>query len=65
MTKQEKNLILNGKPVNFSYTNQVTPIEHTFLSAYFKKQDYDGLIYYLEDCVLWKRQEYFEVKEDN
>ena len=65
MTKQEKNLTLNGKRVDFTYTNEVTPIEHTFLNAYFKKQDYNGLINYLEDCVLWKRQEYFDLKEKN
>ena len=62
---KEKNITLNGIPVDFTYTNEVTAIEHTFLKAYFKKRDYEGLIHYLEDCVLWKRQFYFEPKEEN
>ena len=65
MTKKQKTLKLNGRPVDFTYTNEVTPIEHIFLNGYFEKQDYDGLIDYLEDCVLWKRQNYFDQKEVN
>ena len=65
MTKKQKTLKLNGKPVDFTYTNEVTVIEHTFLRSFFRKGDYDGLIDYLEDCVLWKRQTYFDPKEEN
>ena len=61
---KEQNITVNGIPVNFTYTNEVTPIEHTFLNGYFRKQDYEGLINYLEDCVLWKRQTYFDPKEE-
>ena len=59
---KKKNITVNGKRVDFTYTNEVTPVEHTFLKAYFGKQDYEGLIHYLEDCVLWKRQNYFDPK---
>ena len=59
---KKKNITVNGKRVDFTYTNEVTPVEHTFLNAYFRKQDYEGLIDYLEDCVLWKRQTYFDPK---
>ena len=61
----EQNITVNGKPVEFAYTNEVTVIEHTFLRNFFKKGDYEGLIDYLEDCVLWKRQTYFDPKEEN
>ena len=61
---KKQNITVNGIPVNFTYTNEVTPIEHTFLNGYFRKQDYEGLINYLEDCVLWKRQTYFDPKEE-
>ena len=63
MTNKQKTLKLNGKPVDFTYTNEVTTIEHTFLRSFFEKRDYEGLIYYLEDCVLWKRQNYFDLKK--
>ena len=56
----KKTLSINGNPVDFSYTNEITAIEQTFIKNFFKKNDYDGLIDYLEDCVLWKRQNYFE-----
>ena len=61
---KEQNITVNGIPVNFTYTNEVTPIEHTFLNGYFRKQDYEGLINYLEECVLWKRQTNFDRKEE-
>ena len=56
----KKTLSINGTPVDFTYKNKITPIEHTFIKSFFEKGDYDGLIDYLEDCVLWKRQNYFE-----
>ena len=59
----KKTLSINGNPVDFSYTNEITAIEHTFIKNFFKKNDYDGLIDYLEDCVLWKRQFYFDPKQ--
>ena len=59
----DQNITINGKPVEFTYTNEITPIEHLFLTKFFEKKDYDGLIDYLEDCVLWKRQFYFDPKQ--
>ena len=56
----KKTLSINGTPVDFTYKNKITSIEHTFIKSFFEKDDYDGLIDYLEDCVLWKRQNYFE-----
>ena len=53
-------LKFNNKPVVFTYTNEITPIEHMFMKHHFDKGNYEGLVHYLEDCVLWKRQNYFD-----
>ena len=59
MTTENK-LKVNGVLSEFTYTDELTPIEHTFIGAYFRKQDYEGMVHYIEDCVLWKRQNYFD-----
>ena len=60
---KKQNITVNGIPVEFTYTNEVTPIEHIFLKGHFENRNYDKLIDYLEDCVLWKRQFYFDPKK--
>ena len=40
--------------------NELTPIEHQFLKNHFDNGSYEDLVCYLEDCVLWKRQNYLE-----
>ena len=49
-----------SKRPNFTYDNNLTPIEMTFITNMVRKQDLDALVDYLEDCVLWKRQHYIE-----
>ena len=34
----EQNITVNGKPVEFTYTNEVTVIEHTFLRNFLKRR---------------------------
>ena len=57
---KDTTLKVNNKPVDFTYTNELTPIEHLFLKNYFDSGNYESLVFYLEDCVLWKRQNYFD-----
>ena len=33
----KKTLSINGNPVDFSYTNEITAIEHTFIKNFLRK----------------------------
>ena len=55
----------HSKRPKFTYDNNLTPIEMTFITNMVQKQDLAALVDYLEDCVLWKRQTYFDPKEEN
>ena len=55
--------VLSGKG-KFGIFGDGKELPQVVLSHFFKKGDYDGLIDYLEDAVLWKRQNYFDPKEE-
>ena len=59
-TNKKIKLRVNGVRSDFTYSNELTPIEHTFIEGHFKQGNYDGMVDYIEDCVLWKRQNYFD-----
>ena len=50
--------------LDFAYTNELTPIEHLFIEKFFDTGDYQGMVDYIEDAVLWKRQNYVEIIDE-
>ena len=48
---------------DFTYEDELTLAEHYFIKKYFNERDYESLSSYIEDHVLFRRQQIVEFRE--